>query len=59
LRRVKLRPNWSTTISKLQSLSKARWVWGRVWRILLTGWRVFSKLGVAKPILNQAENFPR
>jgi hypothetical protein len=28
-------------------------------RIGLTRWRVFSKLGVAKPILNQAENFPR
>jgi hypothetical protein len=26
---------------------------------VLAGWRDFSKLGVAKPILNQAENFPR
>jgi hypothetical protein len=25
----------------------------------LDGWRVFSKLGVAKRILNQAEDFPR
>jgi hypothetical protein len=31
----------------------------RLRRFGLTDWRVFSKLGVAKPILNQAENFPR
>jgi hypothetical protein len=44
---------------KLTCVSGTRIGDSRLRRIVLTGWRDFSKLGVAKPILNQAENFPR